>query len=478
MSFLFLFAMLPLLMAGFPESGDSDAEADLPQPHHMDGSDDRDNMVGTAADDSITALEGNDYVAGLDGNDTILLGTGNDHGLGGTGNDHIYGAEGADVAEGGAGDDLLRGGADNDILFDDEGADTLCGDLGQDLIDARDEPAGVAGSSDILYGGYGYDTLIGDNGDTMSGGAWQDEFYVTQGGGPAVITDWEDGEQVTVTVPVGLRDAAITTRDSEDGLDLELVYNDQVVAILSGQAGAELLPHLVVDTYLPEQLIGTEENDILLGGAGNDVMIGFAGDDHMDSDGGDDTIYGGAGSDFVHTGAGNDLYEGYRVGHESAPLATDLDEVHSGSGQDTLLADGGNVWLFGDSGNDFLSSRDTAPGQKMTSDRLLGGIGQDTLTGDAGDSLTGGSGADSFHVYAESESVDAPVVVEDFDPLFDTLAIHLNYDAGLPTPSGLLSYAVDAAQNRVLISIDGVERLILCNTQSFDPRWVTITVAD
>ena len=58
MSFLFLFAMLPLLMAGFPESGDSDTEADLPQPHHMDGSDDRDNMVGTAADDSITALEG------------------------------------------------------------------------------------------------------------------------------------------------------------------------------------------------------------------------------------------------------------------------------------------------------------------------------------------------------------------------------------------------------------------------------------
>ena len=75
-------------------------------------------------------------------------------------------------------------------------------------------------------------------------------------------------------------------------------------------------------------------------------------------------------------------------------------------------------------------------------------------------------------------SVDAPVVVEDFDPLFDTLAIHLNYDAGLPTPSGQLSYAVDAAQNRVLISIDGVERLILGNTQSFDPRWVTITVAD
>ena len=225
------------------------------------------------------------------------------------------------------------------------------------------------------------------------------------------------------------------------------------------------------------ELDGMGGNDILLGGAGNDVMIGFAGDDHMDSDGGDDTIYGGAGSDFVHTGAGNDLYEGYRVGHESAPLATDLDEVHSGSGQDTLLADGGNVWLFGDSGNDFLSSRDTAPDQKMTSDRLLGGIGQDTLTGDAGDSLTGGSGADSFHVYAESESVDAPVVVEDFDPLVDKLALHLNYDAGLSTPSGQLTYEVDAALNRVVVSIDGVERLILGNTQCFDPRWVTLTMS-
>jgi Ca2+-binding RTX toxin-like protein len=469
--------MIPLLLMEYSAGTEEESESDAPQPNVLDGTVARDNIVGTAANDSITSLDDNDYVSGLGGDDVISLGAGNDDGLGGDGNDQIYGGDGSDVVAGGAGADYLRGGGGNDTVFDDNGADTLWGDLGDDLVDARDEPTGLPNSSDSLFGGYGLDTLIGDDGDTMSGGAWQDEFYVTQGGKPVVITDWEDGEQVTVTVPVGTREGVITTRDSADGLDLEMLYDDQVVAVLSGHAGADVLPHLLVDSYLPEDLIGTAENDILLGGAGNDVMVGFAGDDHVDSDGGDDTIYGGAGSDFVHTGGGNDLYVGHWAGHEAGPLVTDQDEVHASTGHDTLIADGGTAWLFGESGNDFLSSRDSAPEHKLTSDQLQGGIGQDTLLGDAGDTLTGGTGADSFQAYAESESVDAPVVVEDFDPLVDKLSLHLNYDAGLSTPGGQLTYEVDAALNRVVVSIDGVERLILGNTQCFDPRWVTLTMS-
>lgn len=477
MSFLLLFAMLPLLLLGMSDGGDSTPEPEDPTPQFLEGTDDRDNLTGTAQNDLISAMEGNDYVSGLDGDDQISLSGGADHGIGGRGDDTILGGAGADVLEGGLGDDLSRGGDGNDILFDDAGHDTLCGDLGHDVLDARDDPAGMPDSADVVYGGYGYDTLVGDSGDTMSGGAWQDEFYVTTGGAPVVITDWEDGEPLTISVPVGQRDALLSTRDSADGLDLEVLYEDQVVAILSGQSGADILPHLLVETFLPDELIGTASHDVLLGGAGNDVMIGYGGDDHIDADNGDDTVYGGAGSDFVHLGGGNDYYEGYWKGHESGASVGDLDEVHAGAGADILIADDGAALLFGDSGNDLLSARDLLSDQDLTPDQLLGGIGQDTLIGDAGDTLTGGSGADTFHVYAERENIGAPVEIEDFDPLFDRLSIHLNYAPNLPTPGGQLTYEVDAVNDRVVVSVDGDPRLILNNTQTFDPRWVTITVA-
>lgn len=476
MSILLLLAMLPIMALGLFESG-SGGETEEPAPAVREGTDDRDNMTGTAAGDYIEALEGNDYVSGLGGDDHISLDGGNDHGIGGGGNDTIYGAAGTDVLDGGAGNDMLRGGDGNDILFDTSGHDILCGDLGHDMLDARDEPVSVADSGDMVHGGYGFDTLIGDAGDTLSGGAWQDEFFVTSGGAPVVITDWEDGEPLTVTVPVGQRDAALSTRDSADGLDLEIVYDEEVVAILSGQSGADVLPHLMVEAFMPEELVGTANDDILLGGAGNDMMTGYAGNDHIDSDGGDDTIYGGSGNDFANLGGGNDFYEGYWLGHEDAPAAADTDEIHAGAGSDTVTADGGSVVLFGDSGNDVLSARDTLVDQAQTADQIFGGIGLDTISGDWGDTMTGGSGADVFNVYADGTSAGEPVQVEDFDPMFDRVNLNLSYSSSLPEPAGQMTYEVDAVHDRVVVSIDGSARLILNNIQTFDPRWVNVTIA-
>lgn len=476
MSLLLLFALLPVLAMGMFETGVSDGEAD-PKPAAIDGSDDGDNLTGTALDDQIEANGGNDYVSGLDGDDHMSLGNGNDHGAGGRGNDTILGGAGNDVLEGGAGNDSAHGGAGNDILFDDTGVDTLYGDLGHDAIDGRDDPLGQAGSGDHLYGGEGFDTLIGDAGDTMSGGAWHDEFYVTAGGTPVVISDWEDGEPVTISVPVGARDAVLSTRNSEDGFDLEVVYNDQVVAVLSGQANVDFLPHLVVEAFLPEELIGTEGNDVLLGGAGNDMLVGYGGDDHIDADGGDDTAYGGAGNDFVHLGNGNDYFADIWPEHGADPALTDLDEVHAGGGNDTLIGDGGKDLLFGDSGNDYLSARDTLAGHEATSDEVMGGIGHDTLIGDYGDTLTGGSGMDSFQIFAPAAASDAPVVIEDFNPLYDSISLQLAATPDLPAPAGQISYEVDATNDRVVVSIDGFQRLILNNTQTFDPRWITLSVA-
>lgn len=477
MSMLILLALLPMLMFGLMDGADDGDSADAPDPaNSIEGTTEGDVLSGTARGDLCCALDGNDYVSGLEGNDELLLAGGNDYGLGGSGNDSIYGGDGGDVAFGGTGNDLLRGGGGNDILVDGIGQDTLWGDLGHDFLNAREDSAGQPDSADSVYGGYGFDTLIGDAGDTLSGGAGMDEFYVIAGNQPVEITDWEAGEPLTVTVPVGLRDSVVTTRDSEDGQDLEVVFDGNVIAILTGKAGFELQANIEIESFLPEQLSGTADDDLLIGGSSNDVMTAFGGNDTIDSDGGNDTVYGGAGSDFVSTGAGNDLYHGYLDGSESAPFATDVDEVFGGAGNDTLIGDGGVSRLFGESGNDYLSGRDFLTDQGATADWLAGGLGLDTLQGDAGDTLTGGSGADTFEVFAVHQSTDAPVTIEDFDPVLDQLVIHLQDAPDQTSPAGQMTFDVDADSNSVTVSIDGVPRLVLNNTHDFNPAWVTVAL--
>ena len=92
--------------------------------------------------------------------------------------DNLVGTAGDDLISGGNGEDTLNGGAGNDTLNGDKGEDLLLGEEGNDLLD----------------GGNGEDTLNGGAGnDTLKGGIGDDLFAIAAGAGTDIIVDFDKG---------------------------------------------------------------------------------------------------------------------------------------------------------------------------------------------------------------------------------------------------------------------------------------------
>ena len=144
-----------------------------------------------------------------------------------------------------------------------------------------------------------------------------------------------------------------------------------------------------------DTLIGNSDHNRLRGGAGADVLYGM---------GGDDTIYGdgGEGSDFyrLHTQTANltitlgDDGQAGQVTYNGQIGATlyNIEKLHTGSGDDTLIGNSDHNRLRGGAGADTLYG--------------MGG-GDDTIYGDGGgDTYYGGAGNDELHGHLEDILVD------------------------------------------------------------------------
>lgn len=171
--------------------------------------------------------------------------------------------------------------------------------------------------------------------------------------------------------------------------------------ILQGTIG----PDVLEGTSEADELFGLEGNDLLLAGGGNDKLNGDDGDDTLDGGGGNDTLDGGEGNDTalyedstvsiaaeLEPSGGYGYYSGYsgRDGSVSFPgrnwrseTLRSIENIHTGSGDDTIR---------GTSGDNILRSGDG-------SDLLVGGLGDDTLDG--------GRGNDTAALYWESLLVDS-----------------------------------------------------------------------
>gem|GEM_PF-3173994 len=124
---------------------------------------------------------------------------------------------------------------------------------------------------------------------------------------------------------------------------------------------------------------GTEGDDVIVvvdlsneihGRGGDDVICTF----------GDETnqISGGTGNDRIVAEGGNDTIFG----------GDGDDEIHSGAGADQIYGDHGNDTLHGDGGNDWIKGNDE-------DDKMYGGGGNDHLRGrDGRDEGFGGPGGD------------------------------------------------------------------------------------
>ncbi|MEY2842959.1 MAG: hypothetical protein RI920_996 [Pseudomonadota bacterium] len=130
-------------------------------------------------------------------------------------------------------------------------------------------------------------------------------------------------------------------------------------------------------------IAGQAGNDTLEGGRLDDLLEGQLGDDRLWGIEGNDTLLGGRGQDVLQGGAGNDLLDG-GVGNDWLADSEGNDTLKGGEGNDTLLASanyGGGfqyAWLQGGLGDDSLIGE---AGSKVT---YVGGLGNDTITERAG----------------------------------------------------------------------------------------------
>ena len=317
--------------------------------------------------ENISGSDYDDWLSGDTGANRFLGGGGNDRLAGGDGNDLLDGGAGADVLDGGAGVDWASyvltvegvtvsletgtgtgGQADGDRLIDienllgGEGDDRLSGDAQANQIDGR-------GGNDTLTGGAGDDELTGGAGaDVLNGGAG---------------VDWASYELATEGVTVSLETGTGT----------------------GGEADGDRFTDI-------ENLLGSDHDDQLSGDARANRLRGLGGNDRLTGGAGDDELTGGAGADMLDGGAGVD-WASYLLSVEgvTASLATgtgtrgeadgdrftDIENLLGSDHDDQLSGDVGANQLDGGGGNDSLAGGDGG-------DLLDGGAGADVLDGGAG----------------------------------------------------------------------------------------------
>lgn len=340
--------------------------------------------------------------------------------------------------------------------------ETLPGPDGDDTIPAGDPGDGddtTAGGDDLS----GDDTILAMQGDTVTGGAGADTFYiagpdeegllVTDGFG-ATITDYEPGIDriLTTSHPEGeehtpergaiydwdvREDGVALTRSGGNGgtTPVDVVFLEGLeVPPEDSDVGVQLILDRTV-----EETFDTEDLDDFFDAPANFVrhIDGGAGAETFDyntqtsstdqvldgqTGGGDDTVgFFGFRSD-VDLGEGDDTYIG--LSEIIALEAPAEQEVSAGEGNDFVSVARSLVDIDGGAGDDFLSVTEALGG------RMEGGAGDDTLVSNLSDDTTGtglapnlamigGAGADLFQV----EVGDRTPIVADYDESEDILSI-------------------------------------------------------
>jgi Ca2+-binding RTX toxin-like protein len=243
-----------------------------------------------------------------------------------------------------------------------------------------------------------------------------DSVPIADGDGPGGCT----ATNKTATCPGALA-YRFDLGDGDDSAGVGAVANGGLVS-----TGGDGKDHLTGGP-LADVLDGGAGDDTIEAGGGNDTLTGGPGDDRLDGGDDNDSLDGGAGpgttsdNDVIGGGAGEDtvfyvrpvnvsvsLDDGPGDGQagESDNVASDVEDVTSGSGNDTLIGSDGRNVLDGGRGADTLSG---LPGNDVlidsggdkAADTLDGGAGDDTMAAGAGpDVYNGGDGEDTVTDYA------------------------------------------------------------------------------
>lgn len=398
------------------------------------GDDERNIIRTNGGDDRVDGGAGNDYIQGGDGNDTLD---------GGADFDIVEGGNGADLIDGGGGGDLLEGGnGDDTLVFADDGSASMYGDGGNDVFKFIGDVLGNifvdGGSSEgetntIDFSGLAFSISVTMTGDNTGQASGSEGFEVTFSNIQVLIGTPDsdridaaadtDGQTILAgdgddTVLGGQGADSIEGADGNDVLTgaggddtvgggggsdelVETTGNDMRVDLSTNSAtgnGVDVLSDIenVTTGTGDDTLVGDSDANILRGGEGSDSLSGGAGDDILEGADGNDTLNGGAGADVIDGGSGTfdedvfeddsgsdlvvDLSSGSASGNGADSLS-DIEDVVTGSGNDTLVGDGGDNRLTSGAGDDVLDGGD---GQ----DTLDGGADTDTFQDTSGNDLS------------------------------------------------------------------------------------------
>lgn len=255
------------------------------------------------------------------------------------------------------------------------------------------------------------------------------------------------------------------------GDDASLVLNDGAPVIFSAGILQQVYGGDGADSITAgdeaAMIDGGAGNDVLNAGEGTAAILGGDGDDTIlgsDESTSDYFIDGGDGDDLISGGAADEILDG--GAHNAAPVdGSDDDTIDGGAGDDTIRGGYGADLLSGGAGDDQIDHLGHA-GQRIVAehhefawhtdgeaDTLIGGEGNDTITFDGADTATGGTGADIFWLYSDTDVDEADNIAEvtDFTPGEDFLRVTLNPHAGY----GALDVVVSDEGSDSIVMING-----------------------
>lgn len=403
----------------------------------INGSDQRDIILGGAGNDTINGNAGDDWINGGSGNDTINGNGGLDLIYGSDDDDVLTGAEQNDDIYGGAGNDTLRGMGGYDRLYGGDGDDTLYstedipgddlygqggndtidvdtrysnvfGGTGNDLVILRDHSNTVHvsrgdGNDTIVYSGTTPNTIRFDR--TIS----LNELWFQKINQDLKILVLGENQSVTIDHYYDRPNAfAIEARDGylkrlQDPNQLHLFHQQ----FSSQPSGTYNIVSDTVLTSLPSTTIWAmaadvgitttdlDSNQTFINVSGpNRIVIGGNGHDTFQQESSSVSVYGGAGTDTI-IGNLNQIAntQGFFYGDAGADYITGSlgqDSLFGGTGNDEISGDANNDYISGNHGNDKLWGG-------SGHDYLEGGVGNDYLNGDSGDDeMIGGDGDDKL----------------------------------------------------------------------------------
>lgn len=348
--------------------------------------------------------------------------------LGGAGNDIFSLANTINVAniDGGADTDILviNGAATADTVSHVAGVVTVVNTVTTNytLASFAVEQYGVAGNA-------GNDTFTNSTAATnlgYAGGADNDTFTMTSG---ATIGSL-DGTDGIDTLDYSSYTTGVTVRLSSnrdyspvfatDIVALQLVSGDSTIENIIGGSGNDILA-------------GTDGDNVITGGDGNDLLYGRGGNDTINGGNGNDNFYfrsyadlsaqtktltDTSGTDFLHFGSVTDNVtvnltlsglQAVAVGELTLDfVGTDFERVWGGSGNDTITGNSLDNIIYGVGGIDTINGGDGA-------DTIYGGDGNDILNGENGndsifgdngdDTINGGDGDDTLDGRADNDTI-------------------------------------------------------------------------